>query len=193
MCVMEITVLSAQGLKNTYSIIPFSSRLRPFITITTYPSPATTIGDKHCHVYKTRVDDHGGSNPTWGDKFHITPIENNALFANNPYACIYLQLYTKRLISGQTLLGWCQISVNDFGFPPVGSVRNLSYRLRASDGSRGHGVVNLAIKLEPAVPVALDTCPVIGIPVACQNQSGVRCEEEPRLRNERETYGFNVS
>lgn len=190
---MEITILSAQGLKNT-SFTIFSSRIRPFVTITTYP-PATTSGDKHCHVYRTRVDDHGGVNPTWGDKFYV-PTDCNAFFANR-YACIYLQLYTKTLISGQTLLGWCQIPVNDIGFPPGGSVRNLSYRLRARDGSRGHGVVNLAIKLEPVVPdTSLDACHVIGIPLICQNRLGVNCEEESRLRNEREvspTYGLNLT
>ncbi|KAJ0105139.1 hypothetical protein Patl1_18705 [Pistacia atlantica] len=158
---MEITVLSAQGLKNNSSTL-FSNRIRPFITITTYSPTTATSGDKQCHVYKTRVDDEG-VNPTWGDKFHLPT--DNAFFANR-YSCIYLQLYTKRLIVGQTLLGWCQIPVNDIGFPPVGSVRYLSYRLRDKDGSRGQGVVNLAIKLENIVPVAeIDTCPVIGIPV----------------------------
>ncbi|XP_044485856.1 uncharacterized protein LOC123211296 [Mangifera indica] len=168
---MEITVLSAQGLKNSSSTL-FSNRVRPFINITTYSPTTTSGGDKQCHVYKTRVDDEGGVNPTWGDRFHL-PTDNT--FFTNRYSCIYLQVYTKRLIAGQTLLGWCQVPVNDIGFPSVGSVRYLSYRLRDRDGSRGQGVVNLAVKLENIVPVAgenftqplntEDTYPVIGIPI----------------------------
>lgn len=152
---MEITVLSAQGLKRTSTIF-FSKRLRPFITVATY-QPEKNNGDKSCHVYTTRVDDRGGVNPTWGDKFYL-PI-GNSFFANR-YSCIYLTLYTKRFIGGQTLLGWCHIPVNDIGFPQPGLVRHMSYRVRDRDGSRGRGVVNVAMKLEYFEPVA----GVIGIP-----------------------------
>ncbi|KAJ9173563.1 hypothetical protein P3X46_016685 [Hevea brasiliensis] len=141
---MEITVISAQGLKSTSSS-PFSHRLRPFITITTYPSiNSSGSDDKKCRVYSTRIDDQGGVNPTWGDKFYV-PIDT--AFLANRYSCMCLELYTKRLIMGKVLLGWCQIPVTDIGFPPEGSVRHLSYRIRARDGTRGHGIVNLAIKL----------------------------------------------
>ncbi|XP_037494741.1 BON1-associated protein 2 isoform X2 [Jatropha curcas] len=145
---MEITVISAQGLKSKSSG-PFSHRLRPFITITTYPSTPFN-GNKKCHVYSTRIDDQGGVNPTWGDKFHM-PIDT--AFLANRYNCICLELYTKRLIMGKVLLGWCQIPVTDIGFPPVNSVKHLSYRIRARDGTRGHGTVNLAIKLTGCQPV----------------------------------------
>ncbi|CAN6580707.1 unnamed protein product [Malus baccata var. baccata] len=152
---MEITVLSAQGLK-TSSPSLFSNKIRPFVTITTLPPtiapPCTpkTNGDRTLHVYKTRVDDQGGVNPTWGDKFHV-PIDTT--FFNNRYSCIYLQLFTKRLIMGRVQLGWCQIPVNDIGFPPASSARFLSYRLRARDGSRTNGIVNLSVKLENLGPV----------------------------------------
>lgn len=170
---MEITVISAEGLKASSSI-PFSQRLRPFITLTTVPPTSPyrqSNGGKHCHVYKTRVDDRGGVNPTWGDKFHV-PIDS--AFLTNRRSSIYLQLYTKRLVLGQTQLGWCQIPAHDIGFPPAGTVRYLSYRLRARDGSRTHGILNLAIRFEGldnhgltnSISPTLDTCQtVIGIPV----------------------------
>ncbi|KAB1215270.1 BON1-associated protein 1 [Morella rubra] len=171
---LEIDVLSAEGLQTSSSTL-FPRRIRPFAAITTLPpSPyGPTKGNKQCNVYKTRVDDEGGTNPTWGDKFHV-PIDST--FFANRYSAIYLQLCTKRLIKGQVQLGWCQIPAYDIGSPPVGSVRYLSYRLRARDGSRSHGIVHLAIKLESLAPVAgqravasdsqtLDTChTVIGIP-----------------------------
>lgn len=141
---MEITVISAQGLKTT-SPTTFSNKIRTFITLT------TTNGDHKCHVYSTGVDDEGGINPTWGDKFHV-PVDTS--FFTNRYSCIYLQLYSKRLIMGRTQLGWCQISAQDIGFPPAGSARYLSYRLRARDGSRTNGIVNLSVKLENLGPVS---------------------------------------
>ncbi|KAF2297766.1 hypothetical protein GH714_002644 [Hevea brasiliensis] len=123
----------------------FLRRLRPFITITTYPSiNSSGSDDKKCRVYSTRIDDQGGVNPTWGDKFYV-PIDT--AFLANRYSCVCLELYTRRLVMGKVLLGWCQIPVTDIGFPPEGSVRHLSYRIRARDGTRGHGIVNLAIKL----------------------------------------------
>uniref|UniRef100_A0A5B7CBL5 C2 domain-containing protein n=1 Tax=Davidia involucrata TaxID=16924 RepID=A0A5B7CBL5_DAVIN len=183
--IMEITVISAEGLKKNSSTLFSHRRLRPFITLSTAPpySWRATNGDEHSHVYKTRVDDDGGINPTWGDKFQL-PIDPSFLYQTQ-YSCIYLQLYTKRLMVGQTQLGWCQIPVVDIvdGYsPPGGSVRHLSYRLRARDGSRGHGVVNIAVKLEGSFPVVCPQRPlnsdlthlpetglgqtVIGIPVS---------------------------
>ena len=148
---MEITVISAQGLKNSSH---FCHKIRPFITLTTSPpaaAPCRPSGDENSHVYKTRVDDEGGINPTWGDKF-LVPLD--AGFLSNRYSCIYLQLYTKRLIMGRAQLGWCQIPAYDIvGFPATGSVRYLSYRLRARDGTRTNGVVNVAVKLENLAPV----------------------------------------
>ncbi|KAJ8766204.1 hypothetical protein K2173_021721 [Erythroxylum novogranatense] len=170
---MEVIVLSAQGLKSTSSG-PFSRRLRSFATVTTYPLVPCNRDDK-C-TSQTRVDDEGGVNPTWGDKFHV-PIDTS--FLANRYSSIYIQLYTKRLITGRIQLGWCQIPVTDIRLGPEGSIKYLSYRLRARDGTRCEGIVNVGIRLLTALePVerhrlsmdsdqkASDACQtVIGIPV----------------------------
>ncbi|KAG8382283.1 hypothetical protein BUALT_Bualt05G0060700 [Buddleja alternifolia] len=52
-------------------------------------------------------------------------------------------------------LGWCLIPATDIvsRLHPVGSTRSLSYRLRARDGTRGHGVVNVAVKLEGSLAI----------------------------------------
>ncbi|THG02981.1 hypothetical protein TEA_011473 [Camellia sinensis var. sinensis] len=164
---MEVTVISAEGLKKTPSsaaALFFSRRLRPFVTLTLPPFSCSTTtttttttttntnGDKLSHVYKTRIDDQGGINPTWGDKFHI-PITDSTFFHQRHYSFIYLQLYNKHVMVGQTQLGWCQIPAADIldGLSPAGTVRRLSYRLRSRDGSRAHGVVNVAVKLEGSV------------------------------------------
>ncbi|KAJ6944880.1 hypothetical protein NC651_000037 [Populus alba x Populus x berolinensis] len=131
---MEITVMSAQGLKKTSSG-PFSHRLRPFITITAYP-PNPHNSNEKCQMYRTRVDDQGGVNPTW-------------------------------------------VPVTDIGFLPEGSVKYLSYRILARDGTRTPGVVNLAIRLTSFQQVAVlpdsrasDECKtVIGIPVTMFSHS----------------------
>ncbi|GER44547.1 calcium-dependent lipid-binding family protein [Striga asiatica] len=116
----------------------FSKRIRPFITLSS-TSNATTNINKNTKTYKTRVDERGGANPTWGDKF-VLPFEQ--FVVNERYPGVYLQLYTKHLLMGRTQLGWCLIPSADIvsRFSPVGSVHFLSYRLRAKDGSRGHGV-----------------------------------------------------
>lgn len=150
--ILEITVLSAEGLR-TSSAALFSNRIRPFVTFTTAaPGPYNpNKAEKHCQLFRTKVDDDGGANPTWGDKFRI-PLD--ATFFADIYSSIHLQLYTKRLIVGHSQLGWCQIPAHDIGSPPVGSVRHLSYRLRTRDGSKSKGIVNLAVKLEALAPVS---------------------------------------
>ncbi|XP_076960244.1 BON1-associated protein 2-like [Bidens hawaiensis] len=140
---MEITIISAQGLKNSSL---FSQHIKPFITLTTTPPPSS------CHVYTTTVDHEGGVNPTWGDKFDLSNIIDASFFYNKS-SYIYLQLYTNRFLLGPRLLGWCGIPAGDIvdGFSPVGTARTLSYRLRKRDGSRGHGVVNVVVKLESSI------------------------------------------
>ncbi|KAL7188819.1 hypothetical protein ACSBR1_038636 [Camellia fascicularis] len=196
---MEVTVISAEGLEKTSSSVSalfFSRRLRPFVTLTLPPFSCSTTttttntnGDKLSHVYKTRIDDQGGINPTWGDKFHI-PINDSTFFHQRHYSFIYLQLYNKHVMVGQTQLGWCQIPAADIldGLSPAGTIRRLSYRLRSRDGSRAHGVVNVAVKLEDSVSLTrqqncdltqspeMGLCqPVMGIPVAMSPaESGVR-------------------
>ncbi|KAI3787603.1 hypothetical protein L1987_42192 [Smallanthus sonchifolius] len=139
---MEITVISAQGLKKP-SI--FSHHHKPFIILTTTPPSGG-------HVYTTTVDLHGGVNPTWGDKFDLSNVVD-ATFFHRKYSSIYLHMYTNRLLFGPRFLGWCGIPASDIadGFSPAGTVRHLSYRLRKKDGSRGHGVVNVVVKLESSI------------------------------------------
>ncbi|CAI9755420.1 unnamed protein product [Fraxinus pennsylvanica] len=145
-CFIEITLISAQDLRVASSV--FCRRLRPFITVTT---SATLYGDKQVKVYKTKVDDKGGVNPTWGDKFRL-PLDQTIFYLRK--SGIYLQLYTKHLVMGNTQLGWCLIPMTDIvnRLIPVGSTRFLSYRLRDRDGSRGNGIVNVAVKLEGNLP-----------------------------------------
>lgn len=171
-CFVEITLISAQDLRLASSVF-CRRRLRPFITINT--AIAATSSDKQLKVYKTKVDEKGGVNPTWGDKFQL-PLDQTFFYLRK--SGIYLQLYTKHLLMGNTQLGWCLIPVSDiFGrLIPVGSTQFLSYRLRDRDGSRGHGVVNVAVKLEGKPPTPHPPRPVmtpdgnvsdmvIGIPV----------------------------
>ncbi|XVF13186.1 hypothetical protein REPUB_Repub08aG0186300 [Reevesia pubescens] len=124
--VLEITVLSADNHVNkpAASCGLFSRNLRPFFSITKFNGdnnpPAGCEGDDE--------------NFTLGEKF-LLPIESN--FFANGYSCICLRLYTKRILGRQAQLGWCRIPAADIGAPPVGSVRHLSYKLLAKDGSRG--------------------------------------------------------
>ncbi|XWS61814.1 hypothetical protein CRYUN_Cryun07bG0157600 [Craigia yunnanensis] len=148
--VMEIKVLSAENLKKPASGGPLSRRSRTFISITKFN------GDNSGTDCKGEVE-----NSTFGDRF-LVPIESN-FFANN--SCIYLELHTKRLLGHQAQLGWCLIPAVDIGAPPVGSVRYLSYKLRAKDGSRGHGIVNLHVKLESYGYLVHSGEEVIGMPV----------------------------
>ncbi|XP_076933708.1 BON1-associated protein 2-like [Bidens hawaiensis] len=142
---MEITIISAQGLKK---LSFFTHNLQPFIQLTTTPP-----GAHRSHVYTTTVDHEGGVNPTWGDKFDLSNIIDPSEFFYNKCSCIYLYLYTNRVLLGPRLLGWCGIPVADFvdGMASVGTVRWLSYRLRKKDGSKGHGVVNVMVKLDSSV------------------------------------------
>ncbi|GAB4834356.1 hypothetical protein Ancab_032611 [Ancistrocladus abbreviatus] len=162
--ISEITIISAQGIKNASKTLFGSHRLRPFVTITTFPPPSpqpssckAIDGDhEYLHVYRTNIDEKGGSDPTWGDKFHI-PL--HPTFFTDKYSCIYLFLYTKRLMLGRRHLGWCQIPAADIfnGLSPPGLVHHLSYRLRAKDGTRGHGILNVAVKLIGCIAYNLGT------------------------------------
>ncbi|KAL2902510.1 BON1-associated protein 2 [Bienertia sinuspersici] len=176
---LEITIISAQELK-TPSFCFFSHHLKPFITITTFPLPSSSSpsscnsikGCSSCHVYSTMIDDVGGPNPTWGDKF-LLPLDPT-FFTPNNYSCVNLQLFTKRALLGPSLLGWVQIPASDIfdGPLPLGLARRLSYRVRERDGSSGHGVVNVACRFLGELPVirqpfaAVDTWQTVtGIPV----------------------------
>lgn len=187
---MELTVISAEDLKPKSSAL-FPRRLKPFVTLTL---PSSTNGDKPVHVYKTTVDDAGGVNPTWGDKFHI-PLDNNSTSSfyrsheSQYYYCplLCLQVSTKDLMGGQTQLGWCQIPAADVldGLSPAGHVRRLSYRLRDGDGCRGHGVVNIAVKLD------CSSGPVIMCPQS-QRPSSSDLRSWPEMGSGRTVIGFPV-
>ncbi|KAJ0630663.1 putative C2 domain-containing protein [Helianthus annuus] len=155
---MEITVVSAQGLKKSSSL--FSHHIRPFITLTTSSSSSSHL------IYKTTVvvDHQGGLSPTWGHNFDLSNVIDATFFSHNNSSYIYLHLYTNRLfLLGPRFLGWCRIPAADIadGFSPV---RHLSYRLRKKDGSRGHGVVNVVVKLETTIFQALRRGDAAGVP-----------------------------
>ncbi|GAB4856897.1 hypothetical protein Ancab_014815 [Ancistrocladus abbreviatus] len=179
---LELTIISAQGMKNTSETLFISHRLRTFVTVTTFPpqgqQPASCKaidGDSKLHVYRTKIDEGGSLDPTWGDKFHI-PL--HPTFFKYRYSCIYLHLYTKRLMWGKTQLGWCQIPAAEIFnlLSPAGLVHHLSYRLRARDGTRGHGIVNVAVKLTGAVIVP-----------GCPSQRLLNSGVKPKLKPEMET------
>ncbi|KAK1352877.1 BON1-associated protein 2-like [Heracleum sosnowskyi] len=140
---MEITVISAQGLRSKTNLLS-SRRVRPFTTLST-----NINGYKHHHIYRTKVDNHGGANPTWGDKFQLPVDKVTFDYSNIVSSYIYLEVFTKRLVAGESPLGWCQIPVTDFvnELYPKDGIRQLSYQLRNRDGSRGEGVVSIEVKL----------------------------------------------
>ncbi|GJZ96251.1 hypothetical protein Tco_0668585 [Tanacetum coccineum] len=126
--------------------LPFSLFLGSFNKFTWYKNE----GGGACTL--TRVAREGGVNPAWGDKFDLSKVIDKSFFYNkNSY--IYLQLYTNRALLGPRFLGWCAIPARDIvdGFSQVGTARQLSYRLRKKDGSRGHGFVNVMVKLESSI------------------------------------------
>ncbi|KAL7150294.1 hypothetical protein ABFS83_05G102100 [Erythranthe nasuta] len=156
--IVEITIISAQNITKNKSYFTFCRRIRPFIIL----SVASAAKNKNVQrLYETREDEKGGVNPTWGDKFRLSLTHN---FFNQRYPGIYLQLYTKHLLLGQSQLGWCMIPASDIlnRFSHVGSTQFLSYRLKSGDGSRGQGVVNVAVRLEGSL---CDDHSVIGVPV----------------------------
>ncbi|KAM3263416.1 hypothetical protein P3L10_000410 [Capsicum annuum] len=158
---MEITIISAHDLKNTPT---WPWRLRPYATVSTVPTTSTnttTVTEVHTTSIDENIGDNSSNNnnnnnnnPTWGDKFHLSI--NPSLFLHG-HICIYIQLYSKNFLKGKSELGWCMISPTDVfdGLIPADFVRQFSYRLRNKDGSRGHGVVNIAIKLDASFVLAM--------------------------------------
>ena len=144
--VLEISVISTEGLNNYTSY--FNPTIKPFITITKLPTPT------HVDV----VDDGGGgglspTSSTWDHKFRV-PVDPT--FFSDGYSCLHLQIFTKRRIVGPAQIGWCLIPPSDIGLIPPGCVRYLSYRLRARDGSRGHAIINISVRLEGLANVYFD-------------------------------------
>ncbi|XP_030518692.2 BON1-associated protein 2-like [Rhodamnia argentea] len=137
---VEITVISAHGLKNPTLNALFSRRLKPFATLTAAPSTSPV------QVHATSVDPRGGSSPTWNEKFRLSV--DPAFFAD-VRSSVHLAVRARPLGGGEALLGWCQIPAGDILSPaaPAGPVGFLSYRLRDRDGTRGHGTVNVAVRV----------------------------------------------
>ncbi|KAL3362236.1 hypothetical protein AABB24_014890 [Solanum stoloniferum] len=173
---MEITIISAQGLKNTTT---WPWRFRPFATLST----ASTTDVHTTNVDETirNTNNNNNYNATWGDKFHLSI--DASLFLHG-HLCIYIQIYSKNFLKGRSELGWCMIPAADVfnGLLPAGFLRQFSYRLRNKDGSRGNGVVNVAVKLDASLvlgmhpqrspmylPEVSEYSPVLGIPVTASS------------------------
>ncbi|TKY70917.1 hypothetical protein E2542_SST07211 [Spatholobus suberectus] len=153
MTTLEITVVSAEGLNEHSS---YFNRIRPFITLTKLPAHV---------VYQY---DGGGTGE------HVFRVPVDPTFFSDTYSRLHLQLYNKRRFAGPTQLAWCLIPASDIALLPYNSLRYLSYRLRAKDGSRSHVIVNLSIRLQGSCyPMDPDTCQaVIGIPVTAVRKIG---------------------
>ncbi|CAJ1927997.1 unnamed protein product [Sphenostylis stenocarpa] len=143
---LEISVVSAEGLNQHSS---FFNRIRPFITLTKLPADVL-------HHY-----DGGGT----GD--HVFRVALDPTFFSDTYSRLHLHLYNRRRFVGPTLLGWCLIPPTDIAFPHSHSLRYLSYRLRAKDGSRTHLILNLSLRFQGSLCHS-----VIGIPVTAVRKFG---------------------
>ncbi|XP_030475258.2 BON1-associated protein 2-like [Syzygium oleosum] len=158
---VEITVISARGLKNPTLNALFSRRLNPFATLAASPSSCR-------QAHATSVDRRGGTSPTWNEKFRLSV--DPAFFADIR-SSVSLAVRARRRGGGEALLGCCQIPATDILSPaaPAGSVGFLSYRLRDRDGTRGHGTVDVSVRVvvEDGWASCADAWPtVIGLPVA---------------------------
>ncbi|XP_027913964.1 uncharacterized protein LOC114173657 [Vigna unguiculata] len=153
MTTLEITVMSAEGLNQHSS---YFNRIRPFFTLTKLPA--------HLLYHY----DGGGT----GD--HVFRVPLDPTFFSDTYSRLHLHLYNNRRFVGPTLLGWCLIPPSDIAFPPSHSLRHLSYRLRAKDGSKTHLILNLSLRFQGSLyPLHPATCqPVIGIPVTALRKFG---------------------
>lgn len=194
---LEITVISAQGLKNpsTQSSAPsffFSRRpIKPFATL----GSTSTCKPPQDAVHRTKTDDRGAENPTWNETFQISVQDSSFSSGVISSSDLLLQVNAekRRVGAGRTLLGWCYVPMADIVQPPTGPVRFLSYRLRARDGSRSRGIVNLAARLQGlSDPDARQTrypniadgrpCPAIGIPVRIKSPGGSSCDGAGEIR-----------
>ncbi|KAI4343264.1 hypothetical protein MLD38_027793 [Melastoma candidum] len=147
--VIEITIISANGLRDTAPFPIFWKRPKRYVTM----APVARIlggrikeADEPHPVYTTTVDNRGGTDPQWKEKFRIT-VETS--FFANAGSSICVRVYSRGFARRVTQLGWCKIPAEDMLMSPPGKVGYLSYRLRNPlDGTRGHGIVNMAVKLE---------------------------------------------
>lgn len=163
---LEITVISAEGLKNSSFLsaccFPFARRqFRPYATLRTSQNGGAFQGEYRTTTNRER------ENPRWNQKFQL-PMSSNYMYSSS----IYLHVYAERSndTGDRRQLGWCQIPAEDIRSPAPGLVRHLSYRLRDRDGTRGDGIVNVAVKVDGRLnsdasrPIRSDSWrPVIGM------------------------------
>ncbi|CAL9146187.1 unnamed protein product [Musa hybrid cultivar] len=151
---MEITVISAQDLKNPSSPLLPGRRLRPYAALFYSPDCDRLPSSLH----RTRVDEHGAHNPDWGDTVRLpldssfSSVETSAAAGGGGEdgAAVYIVVLSKQTLSGPARLGWCRIPPADIldGFRPPSDLRRLSYALRSPrHGGRGHGVIHVTVRL----------------------------------------------
>ncbi|KAL3743105.1 hypothetical protein ACJRO7_018409 [Eucalyptus globulus] len=146
---VEITVISAQGLRNPTLNALFSRRLKPYATLAVAAAAAAAAAASAPRpAHATGVDRRGGTNPTWNEKFRL-PVDPG--FFADLRSSVYLDVRARQLVGGEAVLGWCLIPAGDILSPEAaaaaGSVVFLSYRLRDRDGTRGHGTVNVSVRV----------------------------------------------
>nr|CAD1830278.1 unnamed protein product [Ananas comosus var. bracteatus] len=183
---LEITVLSAESLPDPSScsfsssflhlLFPQQQRLRPYAAL----SISNSDGDGD-DVYRTRVDEEGAHNPTWGDTL-LLPVGPAFLDAD---AAVNLSVLSQGCCrgAGPALLGSCRIPSADVfdGLRPAAARRRLSYALRSTPHHHHHrrpcSVVHVAVRAlgrcvdqlapPPLPPPQLGWARVaVGIPVA---------------------------
>lgn len=176
---LEVTVLSAESLRNRSSPLLPGRRLRPYVILS---SSAAANREQLAPIYRTRVDEGGAHHPTWRDTLRV-PMDPSFLRGRGKEggAAVHVSVLSKRPFRGPSRLGWCEIPACDVvdGLRPPWARRRLSYALRhPRHGGHGHGVIHMAVRLlgphlEQLVPPAPRPAPepgwygtAIGIPRA---------------------------
>lgn len=127
--VIELTVLSGEGLRIDRRLI----KKNAFAIVQT----------DAFNYRKTKVDESGGSYPTWNEKL-VMELPMHARF-------IDLQLQCKASNSGNNnkTVGFAKIPVSDFigGYVPENYLHFLSYRLRDAKGDK-NGIINVSVRVK---------------------------------------------
>lgn len=135
----EIVIISAHDLK---SVTNFGRAMRTYANVW---SDSTTRSS-------TRVDRHGGSYPTWNDKFHMRVSKR---FLQQKGSTLLIQIYSKTLL-GKKRVGSAGVPYADIleGFSKPDSIQFLSYRIRSRNG-RPRGTLDLSLrfleKIDPSL------------------------------------------
>ncbi|KAJ8498139.1 hypothetical protein OPV22_008691 [Ensete ventricosum] len=150
---LEVTVLSAESLRNRSSPLLPGRRLRPYV-ILSFPAAACNRGQL-APIYRTRVDEGGAHHPTWHDTLRA-PMDASFLRGGEQGrgkaggAAVHVSVLSKRPLRGPARLGWCEIPSCDIvdGLWPPSVRRRLSYALRhPCHGGHSHGVIHMAVRL----------------------------------------------